>query len=166
MIFGTSMKNSKLNNDYKLYQNWICEINYYMAGNMRAVGFPRWRSRKESACQCRRHRRPGSIPGMGSSPAVGNGNSFAKKNTVFLPGKFHRQRSLGASVHRVTESDTIGRLSTHTHGGCYHMTYVIQSYWLVYEKFYIFIDEKISPDVQTIFWLMLQSVIINLLLCE
>ena len=84
MIFGTRMKNSKLNNDYKLYRNWINEINYYMAGNMMAVGLPRWCSGKEYACQCRRHRRPGSIPGLGSSPALGNGNSFAKKSTVFL----------------------------------------------------------------------------------
>ena len=31
-------------------------------------------SGKESVCQCRRHRRPGSIPGLGRSPGEGNGN--------------------------------------------------------------------------------------------
>ena len=55
-----------------------------MAGNMMAIGLPWWYSGKEYACQRRRHRRPGSIPGLGSSPALGNGNSFAKKSTVFL----------------------------------------------------------------------------------
>ena len=32
-----------------------------------------------------------SIPGSERSPGVGNGNSF---QSVFLPGKFHGQRSL------------------------------------------------------------------------
>ena len=30
------------------------------------VGLPRWRSGKESACQCKRHRAVGSIPGEGN----------------------------------------------------------------------------------------------------
>ena len=33
---------------------------------------------------------------------------------VFLPGEFHRQRSLAGTVHGVTESDMTQRLS-HTH---------------------------------------------------
>ena len=33
----------------------------------------------------------GSIPGWGRSPGVGNGNPL---QLVFLPGKFHEQRSL------------------------------------------------------------------------
>ena len=37
-------------------------------------GLPRWQSGKESACQCRRHRRLGSIPGSERSPGVGNVN--------------------------------------------------------------------------------------------
>ena len=32
----------------------------------------------------------GLIPGLGTSPGVGNG----KPTSVFLPGKFHEQRSL------------------------------------------------------------------------
>ena len=59
-------------------------MNYYMAGNTMAAGLPRWCSGKEYACQCGRHGRPGSIPGLRSSPGVGNGNSFAKKSIVFL----------------------------------------------------------------------------------
>ena len=36
---------------------------------------PRWYSGKESACQCRGHKREGLIPGSGRSPGVGNGNT-------------------------------------------------------------------------------------------
>ena len=44
----------------------------------------------------------GSIPGSGRSPGVGNGNT-----PVFLPGKFHGQRSLaGYIVHGVTKNQT------------------------------------------------------------
>ena len=42
----------------------------------------------------------GSIPGSEISPGEGNGNP------VFLPGKTHGQRSLGAMVHKVTKSHT------------------------------------------------------------
>ena len=35
---------------------------------------PRWHSGKESACQCRRCKRWSSIPGLGRSPGVGDGN--------------------------------------------------------------------------------------------
>ena len=42
----------------------------------------------------------GSIPGSEISPGEGNGNP------VFLPGKTHGQRSLGAIVHKVTKSHT------------------------------------------------------------
>ena len=45
----------------------------------------------------------GSIPGLGSSSRVGNGNP----PPVFLPGKFHGQRSLaGYSPWGRKESDT------------------------------------------------------------
>ena len=39
------------------------------------LGLSRWCSGKESACQGRRHE-PSSIPGLGRSPGVGNGNPF------------------------------------------------------------------------------------------
>ena len=39
---------------------------------------------KESACQSRRHRDPGSIPGLGRYLGVENGNPIP----VFSPGKF------------------------------------------------------------------------------
>ena len=58
----------------------------------------------------------GSIPGLGRSPGVGNGNLLQ----YFLPRKFHRQRSLvgysawGRSVRRnsaSTHTDTYFRIT-------------------------------------------------------
>ena len=37
-------------------------------------GFPGGASGKESTCHCRRHKRSGLIPGLGTSPGGGNGN--------------------------------------------------------------------------------------------
>ena len=53
----------------------------------------------------------GSIPGSGRSPGVGNGNPLQR----FLPGKFHRQRSLAG----VAKSQTL--LSTKNED-CYHVS--------------------------------------------
>ena len=71
-------------------------------------GFPRWYSGKGSACQCKRHRKC-------------RFNSWVRKSRkwqatpLFLPGKFHRWRSLvGYSPWAHKESDTTERLSTHT----------------------------------------------------
>ena len=52
--------------------------------------FPRWHSSKESACQCRRHKRCGFDPWVRKIP-------WRRKwqpTTVFLPGEFNGQRSL------------------------------------------------------------------------
>ena len=46
-----------------LYTQWI--FSYFL---------PAWRSNKESACQCRRHKRSGFDPWSGRSPGGGNGN--------------------------------------------------------------------------------------------
>ena len=61
-------------------------------------GLPRWLSDKESTCQCRRHR---------FDPWVRKISWRRRKNTlVFLPGKFHGQRSLeGYSSWYCKESD-------------------------------------------------------------
>ena len=42
----------------------------------------------------------GLIPGLGRSPGRGHGNP------VFLPGKYHGQRSLADYSPQITESDT------------------------------------------------------------
>ena len=62
------------------------------------LDFPGGPSGKESACQCRRHR---------FDPWVRKISWRRKKNTlVFLPGKFHGQRSLeGYSSWYCKESD-------------------------------------------------------------
>ena len=69
-------------------------------------GLPRWHSDKESACQCRRHRR---------SPWVGNipWNRKSQPTPEFLPGESHRQRSL-VGYQGVSKSWTQLRDSTQT----------------------------------------------------
>ena len=68
---------------------------------------------KESACPCRRHKRPGFIPWVGKIP-------WSKKwqsTPVPLPGKFHGEGSR-AIVQGFTESDTsehVHQIPTHTH---------------------------------------------------
>ena len=66
-------------------------------------GFPGGASGKESACQCRRHKRFCSIPGSGGCPGVGNGDLlqyYCQENST-------RQRSLsGYNPRGCKESDT------------------------------------------------------------
>ena len=76
-----------------------------------AAEIPRWLSGKESACQCRRHRRSRFDPWVGKIP-------WRRKwqpTPVFLPGKFHEHRSLAGYTHEVAESDMTEQLGTHTH---------------------------------------------------
>ena len=59
-------------------------------GNRASVGLPWWLSGKESICQCRRHKRCGFDHWVRKIP-------WSRKwqpTSVFLPGKFHGQRSL------------------------------------------------------------------------
>ena len=75
-------------------------------------GLPRWRSGKESTCQCRRCKRHRFDAWVGKIP-------WRRKwqpTPVFLPGKSHGQRNLaGYSPWGSKELDTIERLSTPTH---------------------------------------------------
>ena len=73
------------------------------------LGLPRWLSGKESTCQCRRHR---FDPWVGKIP-------WRRKwwpTLAFLPGKFHRERSLvGYSPWGCKKSDTaLAWVSMHT----------------------------------------------------
>jgi len=52
--------------------------------------FPRWHRGKESACQFRRCKRQGFNPWTGKIPW----SRKLQPSPVFLPGKFHGQRSL------------------------------------------------------------------------
>ena len=68
------------------------------------MGFPGGSASKESACNAGDL---GSIPGSGRSPGEGNG----LPTPVFLPGEFHRQRSLaGCSSWGHKESDKTNAL--------------------------------------------------------
>ena len=79
--------------------------------------FPGGASGKESACQCRRHKRHGFNPWVRKIPW----RRVWQPTPVFLPGESHRQRSLASySPWGCKESDTIERLThTHTHSLIY-----------------------------------------------
>ena len=72
-------------------------------------------SGKESACQCRRCKTLGFDPWVGKIPMTRKWQPTPE----FLPGKFHGQRSLAATVHGVAKRRTQlrarGRTHTHTH---------------------------------------------------
>ena len=68
-------------------------------------------SGKEPACQCRRHKRHGFKLWVRKISWRRKGQS----TPVFLPGKFHENRSLvGYSPWGHKELDTTERLNTHT----------------------------------------------------
>ena len=72
----------------------------------------RWPSSKESACQCRRHKRRGFNPWVGKIP----GRRKWKPTPVFLPGKFHGQKNLeGYGPWGCKELDMTKRTHVHTH---------------------------------------------------
>ena len=81
------------------------------SSSRRSSGLPRWLSGKESACQCRGHRRHGCSPWVGKIP-------WRRKwpaSPVFLPGESHAQRSLvGYSLRGHEELDTIAHARMHT----------------------------------------------------
>ena len=50
------------------------QISYINAYIWNLGGIPGGANGKEATCQCRRHKRPGSIPGTGRSPGGGHDN--------------------------------------------------------------------------------------------
>ena len=100
---------------------------------MLILGLPRWLSSKESACQCKRHRRLGLNPWVGKIPS---GKKW-KPTPVFLPEKFHGQRSLvGYSPGGHKESDTTQQLNniphllyplSNGHLDCFHVLTIVNS---------------------------------------
>ena len=76
------------------------------------MDFPGGASDKESACQCRRHKRRGFAPSVGKIPW----RRKWKPTLVPLPGKSHGWRSLvGYNPWGRKESDTAERLHIHFH---------------------------------------------------
>ena len=72
------------------------------------AGLPRWCWGKESACQCRRHKRHRLDPWLGKIP-------WSRKwhcTPIFLPGKCHGLMGYSPWGHK--ESDTTEQLSMHT----------------------------------------------------
>ena len=67
------------------------------------MGLPRWLKGKESACQCRRHRRHEFDPWVGKIPW----RSKRQPTPIFLTGESHGPRSLaGYSPWGCKESNT------------------------------------------------------------
>ena len=64
------------------------------------MGFPGGASGKEPTCQCRTHKRPGSIPGSGRRPGEGNGNPFQ----CSCLGNPKDRGAWWATVHKVAKS--------------------------------------------------------------
>ena len=81
-------------------------------------GFPGGTSGKESACQCRKCRRHGFDPWVRKIPW----SRKCQPTPVFLPGKFHGQRSLvGYSAWSHKELNMTEHTHTHTHTqACMH----------------------------------------------
>ena len=79
-----------------------CHQNIYLQLNTIIPGFPGGASSKEPACQCKRHRRRGSIPGSGRSPGGGHGNPLQYSC-------LEKPMDRGAwwdTIHRVAKSQT------------------------------------------------------------
>ena len=74
-------------------QHWLCPgvCSQYLS----IWGFSGGSAGKEPACQCRRHRRHGFDPWVGKIPW----RREWLHTPIFLPRKFHGQRSLEATVH-------------------------------------------------------------------
>ena len=96
--------------------------------------FPRWLSRRDSTCQCRRLRRRGFNPWVRKNPGEGNGNPLQYSCLV-------NPRDKGAwwvTVHGVRKSQTWLSILTHV---CY-LAFLIPSCFriscLVYSSIYFF----------------------------
>ena len=82
---------------------------FYIGTGVILIGASQVSQCKESACQCRRHRRYGFDPwtwvqSLGWEDTL---NEKMATYSVFLPGKFHGQRSLaGYTVHEVKKNWT------------------------------------------------------------
>ena len=72
----------------------------------RSMGFPGGASDKESIYCCRRCKRNGSDPWVRKMPW---GRKW-QPTPVFLPGQFHGQRSLRATVHGTRHNRSVGEL--------------------------------------------------------
>jgi len=104
------------NSDVK--QSW--EPNTLLSsGNLlieECYGLPWWLSGREFTCQCRRCRRYGFDPQVGKIPW----RSKRQPTLVFLPGKSHGQRSLGApkELDMITTTAAAAKGTLQRRGAC------------------------------------------------
>ena len=118
----------------------LVSIFYYI------LGLPGWRGR-ESACQCRRHKRFGFDPWVQKTPQ----SRKLEPVPIFLPGKFHGQRILvGYSSWGHKESDMTEQLSNNhlrcSSSGCwpYLISHCISSllkHYLTTDLLWLFIED-------------------------
>ena len=109
------------------------------------LGLPRWCSGKESACQCKRHRRLGFHPWIGIIP-------WRRKwqpAPVFLLEKSHGQRRLmGYSPWGHKESDVTERAHTHTHTHTHtHIYTYISTHTHTHTHIYDHVERLLIPDL-------------------
>ena len=84
-------------------------------------GACQWLSGKESACQCRRHKRGRFDPGSGRSPGVGNGNQLQYSCLENSMGR----GALQTIVHRVAKSQDSIQDMTEYAGPLGHPSYAL-----------------------------------------
>ena len=95
----------------------------------RHISLPRWHSGKESAYQFKRHRKCGFNPWVRKIPW----RRIWQPTPVFLPGKFHGQKSqVGYSPRGHKELDITERLSMHA---CMHIQEYLSDY-LQYQQYH------------------------------
>ena len=118
-------------------------------------------SGKEPACQCKRCLRPGSIPGSGRTPGVGQGNPLQYSCLQNSTDK----GAWSGTIHRVSKSQILKWHSIHTHTWNKSNVVVVYSLhcliWLaniLLRIFWIYVHEKywsiifLSCDVFTWFY--------------
>ena len=98
----------------------IIEINideiWFSQLNVGVGSFPGGASDKEPTCQCRKRKRPKFDPWVGEILW----RRAWQPTPIFVPGECHGERSLWATVHRVTKSRT--RLGDLACTGCQRVT--------------------------------------------
>ena len=89
--------------DWARNRIYVCLFMIYkLYINVLLYGLPWWLSGKESACKAEAGRAVGSLPGLGRSPGGGHDTPI-QCSCLENP---HEQRSLKATVHRVSQSQT------------------------------------------------------------
>ena len=102
---------TKLTSWYNLH----FEVENLALHHLSHLAWPRWHSSKEYSCQCRGCKKCEYNPWVRMIPW----SREWKPSPVFLPGKFHRRRSLaGYSPWGCKESDMTEHTLSHTHNMC------------------------------------------------